>query len=71
MKFDKIRDEFFKNYKENIGMGKYHKYDLDKLRRNNEWLKAFYKYSQEDHEKTIIMMNEVLTWRSEFGCNGK
>lgn len=52
-------------------MGKYHKSDLDRLRRDNQWIKAFYKYSQESQEKAVNMLDEVLAWRNEFGSNGK
>lgn len=68
-KFQDIKYDFFKAYKENIGLGKYHKLDLERLRKNNDWLKAFYKYAQENHERTVNMLDEVLIWRNEFGCN--
>lgn len=68
-KFEDIREEFFKNHKENIGLGKYHKLDLERIRRDNDWLKAFYKYSEQDETRTVNMLDEVLTWRNEFGAN--
>lgn len=68
-KFEDVKADFFKTYKENIGLGKYHRADLERVRRNNEWVKAFYKYSQENHEKCVSMLDEVLTWRNEFGSN--
>ena len=70
-KFDEIRDNFFKAYKDNIEQNKYHKLDVARLRASNDWLKAFYKFSGETPERTLPMLDEVLTWRNEFGTNGK
>lgn len=50
-------------------MSAYHKADLERLRIDNEWIKAFYKHGYENHDKTVSMINEVLSWRNEFEAN--
>jgi len=52
-------------------LGKYHSLDLERLRKDNEWLKAFYKYANEDPVKTVSMVHDVLLWRNDFGTNGE
>jgi len=68
-KFDDIKSDFFREHKENVDSGKYHSLDLERLRENNDWIAAFYKYAEEKPEKTVSMLDEVLAWRNEFGTN--
>ena len=42
---------------------------MERLRENNDWIAAFYKYAEEKPEKTVSMLDEVLAWRNEFGTN--
>lgn len=49
----------------------YHSKDLERINKNNEWIKAFYKNGLDDHHKAVDLMDEVLTWRQKFGANGK
>ena len=37
---------------------------------DTKWIKAFYKHSLGVNEKTVSMINEVLTWRKKFNANG-
>ena len=56
---------------DNLDNGAYHQMDIQRLTRDNEWLKAFYKHSQQINDKTVDMLNEVLSWRKEFNANCK
>jgi hypothetical protein len=39
------------------------------LNKDNEWIKAFYRQSMEENNKTLSLIDEVLTWRNDFGVN--
>jgi hypothetical protein len=54
-----------------IVSGAYHKSDLERLQADNEWIRAFYKHGYESHDKTVAIINEVLTWRQEFEANSE
>ena len=47
----------------------YHKLDIERIKNDNEWVKAFYKHSNENHDKTVAMIHEVLSWRQDFEAN--
>lgn len=57
-------------YKEKIENNEYHPKDLERVNKDNEWMKAFHKHGLEDHNKTVDVMDEILTWRKNFGANG-
>lgn len=52
-----------------IQNGVYHQKDVDRIRANNDWIKAFNKHSMGDFDKAVNMIDEVLIWRKEFGAN--
>ena len=54
-----------------IEKGVYHPLDVERIKKDTCWVRAFYKHSQENSDKTVNMINEVLIWRKEFNANGK
>lgn len=69
MKFTTIKAMFFERFKDNVEKSVYHYDDIDRLQKDNEWIKAFYRHSMEDIETTISLMDEVLTWRMSQDIN--
>ena len=67
--FNSIRDEFYYKYKTNIEKGDYHPKDLERIKRDSNWLRAFYKHAICDDAKTVTMVHDVLTWRKQFEAN--
>ena len=53
----------------NIDRGDYHPADLERISSNTDWIRAMYKHSQENNEKTTNSIHEVLSWRQEFEAN--
>jgi hypothetical protein len=43
--------------------------DLERLKNNNDWIKAFYRHSNEDVETAIALVDEVFTWRKNTDTN--
>ncbi len=43
--------------------------DLERLKTNNDWIKAFYRHSNEDVETAIALVDEVFTWRKNTDTN--
>jgi hypothetical protein len=48
----------------------YHPLDLERINKDTKWIRAFYKHSLENSERTVGMIDEVLTWRKKFNANG-
>lgn len=44
---------------------------MERIKADSKWLRAFYKHSLDDSDKTVEMINDVLKWRQDFDCNGK
>ena len=57
-------------FKANIENGDYHPNDLERVKKDSNWLRAFYKHSIANNEKTVAMAHDVLSWRKEFEANG-
>lgn len=53
-----------------IQNNKYHPKDVERIRRNATWVRAFYRHSLANNEKTISTIHEVLMWRKNIGING-
>lgn len=68
-KFENIKKDFLEKYKSQINSLTYHKLDIERIKNDNEWIKAFYKHSNENNDKTVAMIHEVLSWRQEFEAN--
>jgi hypothetical protein len=60
---------FFRN-KEKIDSGSYHPKDLERIHKDNKWLRAMYKHSLETADKCVDNIHEILHWRKEFEANG-
>ena len=56
--------------KDSIEKGEYHALDLERINKDTKWIRAFYKHSLENNERTVNMIDEVLTWRKKFNANG-
>lgn len=57
--------------KESVDKGSYHFRDIECLQKDNEWMKAFYRHSMDDVEKTLLLMDEVLLWRKATETHSK
>lgn len=68
-KLNEIKKEFFEKYKAKVENNEYHEKDLERLRKDNLWVRAFFKHGLEDTHKTASVINESLTWRKQFGAN--
>lgn len=68
-KYTTIKDQFFERYKENVDKNMYHYNDIDRLNKDNDWIKAFYRHSSEDVEAAIALVDEVFTWRKLTDTN--
>lgn len=66
---EKIRDLFLEKYKEKINNGSYHPLDLERVRKNTNWIRAFYKHAIGSADKAADLANEVLTWRKQNDAN--
>lgn len=64
-KFEDIKISFFERFKDKVDNNLYHPDDIDRLRKDNEWVKAFYQHSMEEVDTTICLMDEVLIWREK------
>ena len=42
---------------------------MERINKNNDWIKAFHKHSLGDHNKSVDLVNETLKWRKRFGAN--
>ncbi|CAF0743056.1 unnamed protein product [Brachionus calyciflorus] len=67
--FGQIRNNFLNKYKSNIEKGVYHPKDIDRIKADSNWLRAFYKHSLMNSDRTVDMVNDVLKWRKDFNCN--
>jgi hypothetical protein len=56
--------------KDKIDHGEYHSKDLVRLKKNNEWIRAFYRNAFKDPNKTVELIEETFTWRKNIGANG-
>lgn len=68
-KFTNLKSNFYEQYKGSIEKGDYHFRDLERLQKDNEWIKAFYRHSIEDIDKTLTLIDEVLVWRKALDIN--
>jgi len=68
-KFTDLKNKFLEQYQGSIDKGVYHPRDLERLKKDNEWIKAFYRQSMEDNEKTLCLIDEVLAWRKFSDVN--
>lgn len=68
-KFNDIKGMFFERFKENVDKNVYHSFDIERLEKDNEWVKAFYRHSMEEVDTTICLIDEVLTWRKNTEIN--
>lgn len=68
-KFNDIKSSFFERFKENIDKGVYHPKDLERLKKDNDWIKAFYRHSMEEVDTAICLVDEVFTWRKNNDIN--
>lgn len=59
-----------KTIKAKVENGDYHPKDVERVRKDNEWMKAFWKHGEDEHSRAVDVMNEVLDWRKKFGANG-
>jgi len=57
-------------FKGKIEKDEYHPLDLDRIEKDNKWIRAFYEHSFENKDKTVNMIDEVLLWRKKFNANG-
>ena len=48
----------------------YHPKDMERIHKDNEWIKAFWKNGLEEHNRAADLIDEVLDWRKKFGANG-
>lgn len=55
----------------NIEKEVYNPKDVERIKADSKWLRAFYKHSLDDSDKTVEMINDVLKWRQDFDCNSK
>lgn len=56
--------------KAKIENGDYHPKDMERIHKDNEWIKAFWKNGLEEHNRAADLADEVLDWRKKFGANG-
>jgi hypothetical protein len=56
-------------FQDNIENNVYHSNDIDRLQKDNEWIKAFYRHSMEEVDTTICLVDEVFTWRKNSDIN--
>jgi hypothetical protein len=67
---ENIRNAFLQKYKASIDKGDYHPIDLERITTGTDWIRAMYKHSQENNDRTVNTINEVLCWRKDFMANG-
>ncbi|RNA36023.1 Motile sperm domain-containing 2 [Brachionus plicatilis] len=67
---DQIRSNFVQKYKSNIEKEIYHPKDVERIKANGSWIRAFYKHSLLDQDRAVEMIHDVLKWRKDFDCNG-
>ncbi|CAF0743075.1 unnamed protein product [Brachionus calyciflorus] len=64
-----IQKSFLEKFKDKISIELYNPKDIERIKKDTKWIKAFHKHSIDDQEKTVNMIDEVLTWRKQFGAN--
>ncbi|RNA36026.1 motile sperm domain-containing 2 [Brachionus plicatilis] len=65
----KIQGNFLEKYESKINSEAYHPKDVERIRQNTKWLLAFYKHAFANPDRAVDLIDEVLTWRKEFGAN--
>lgn len=65
MQVDGLKFEFL----DQIDRSEYHKDDLQRLKKDTAWLRAFYKHGFSNHDKTVSLIHDVLVWRKDFDAN--
>lgn len=56
-------------FKANIENEDYHPLDVERIKKDTHWIRAFYKHNQENPVKTCNAIHDVLLWRKEFDAN--
>lgn len=66
---NQTRKTFMSKYADNIDKSVYHVLDLERIQKNNDWIKAFLKHSFDSPDKAADMIHDVLKWRQTFDAN--
>ncbi|CAF0941452.1 unnamed protein product, partial [Brachionus calyciflorus] len=64
-----IQKGFLEKFKDKISTEIYKPKDIERIKKDTKWVKAFHKHSIGDIDKAVNMIDEVLIWRKEFGAN--
>ena len=48
----------------------YEQEDLDRLNKDDKWIRAFYKNGLENEAKTVDAIHDTLQWRKQFDAKG-
>jgi hypothetical protein len=56
-------------FEEKIDKNAYHPLDVERVKKNTDWVRCFFKHGLGDSDKTVQVADDVLTWRNTFNAN--